>query len=196
MSKPLTNVSFDGSPVQFRLDSPYLLGMDPLGLEMVRELTASLPIGGSENLAILLQRANANFPALSCYQVGDFQPGMYWLDPRDIRKFGDEDDNFDYEGGEEAESDSANLPESFPFVSVDSGSLIFADFVHFARLVDLLTWEKYDLALQGKEVFEEIIEALGGPYFTLIQSGCVPGMEFDGDGSYTIKAGTVRPFRG
>ena len=170
--------------------------MDPLGLDMVRELMASLPIRGRQDLPILLQRANANFPALSCYQVGDFQPGMYSLDPRDIRKFGDEDDDFDYEGGTDEETESADLAESFPFVSVDSGSLIFADFDHLGRLVDLLTWEKYDQALQGKEVFEEIVNSLGGPYFTLIRGGCLPGMEFDGDGSYTIKAGAVRPCRG
>ena len=59
----------------------------------------------------------------------------------------------------------------------------------------LLTWEQYDLGLQDDAVFVNIIAALGGPYFAVIHGGCAPGMEFDGDGTYTIPPGCVRPSR-
>jgi hypothetical protein len=35
MTTALTNVSFDGSPVQFRMDSPLLACFDPLALDML-----------------------------------------------------------------------------------------------------------------------------------------------------------------
>jgi hypothetical protein len=38
MANTLTNVSFDGSPVVFRMDSPFLACFDPVALEMLREL--------------------------------------------------------------------------------------------------------------------------------------------------------------
>jgi hypothetical protein len=92
---------------------------------------------------------------------------------------------------------AANVP-SYPFAAVDSGALIVADFGQLPKLVRLLTWEQYDLSLQaqGDAVVGKIVEALGGPYFAVIQGGCMPGMEFDGDGTYTIPLGRLKRVRG
>jgi hypothetical protein len=189
-----TNVSYDGSPVQLRMDSPLLACFDPLALDMLGEL---LPAGASMDVPALLERANANHPAVACFTLPDFQPGVYTIDPHDIKKFGDEDEEFDY-GEEEAKRESVGNGPSYPFAAVDSGALVFADVGQLPNLVRLLTWEQYDLSLQaqGDAVIAKIVEALGGPYFALIQGGCMPGMEFDGDGTYTIPVGRLKRVRG
>jgi hypothetical protein len=194
MATAPTNVSFDGSPVQLRMDSPVLACFDPLALDMLGEL---LPQGVPADVAGLLERANANHPALACFTIPDFRPGLYTFDPHDIKKFGDEDDEFDY-GDEEAKRGSAGNAPSYPFAAVDSGALVFADVGQLPKLVRLLTWEQYDLSLQaqGDVVIGKIVEALGGPYFALIHGGCMPGMEFDGDGTYTIPVGRLKRVRG
>ena len=87
------NVSYDGSPVQFRMDSPLLACFDPLALDMLGEL---LRVGASMDVPALLERANAHHPAVACFTIPDFQPGLYTLDPHDIKKFGDEEEDFDY----------------------------------------------------------------------------------------------------
>src|SRR6516165_3533497 len=133
-----TNVSFDGSPVQFRMDSPLLVCFDPIALDMLGE---SLQPGTPFDVGGLLERANANHPAVACFTIPDFRPGSYTLNPRDIRKFGDDDEDLDYSEGELEPGDTA--PE-FRFVAVDSGTLIFVDLAHLPKLVTLLTWEQYD----------------------------------------------------
>ena len=192
MTASLTNVSFDGSPVQFRVDSPLIALFDPLALDVIRD---SLPPDGHLDVGPLLERVTVNFPAMSCYTIEDFRPGFYTLDPRDIKKFGDDQDDLDYSEGEHDEGEPGDKAASLPFAAVDSGALIVADVAHLSKLVTLLDWEQYDLGLQDDAVFVNIIEALGGPYFAVIHGGCMPGMEFDGDGTYTIPRGCIRPSR-
>jgi len=194
MSAAVTNVSFDGSPVQFRMDSPLLACFDPLALDMLGEM---LQPGTPLDVVGLLERANANHPALACFTIPDFRPGLYTLDPHDIKKFGDEDEEFDY-GDEEVKRVPPDRESSYPFAAVDSGALVVADVGQLPKLVRLLTWEQYDLSLQdqGDAVFAKIVEALGGPYFAVIHGGCMPRMEFDGDGTYTIPVGRLKRVRG
>ncbi len=189
MVSALTNLSFDGSPVQFRLDSPLLVCFDPLALDIIRD---SLPPDGGLDVGALLERVNVNYPVMGCYSIDEFQPGLYTLDPRDIRKFGDEEQDFDYDQGEQAPIQPPDKATSFPFAAVDSGALIVADVSRLSKLVTLLTWEQYDLGLQDDAVFFNITVALGGACFAVIHGGCMPGMEFAGDGSYTIPRGCVR----
>ncbi|MBI3411603.1 MAG: hypothetical protein HY040_25015 [Planctomycetes bacterium] len=193
MATALTNVSFDGSPVQFRMDSPFLACFDPQALDILRE---SMPQDSPLDVAGLLERLNVNYPAMACYTIPEFRPGLFTLDPHDIKKFGDEEEDFDYNEGDQAEPVPAEKESSFPFAAVDSGALIVADVGHLPRLVKLLTWERYDLGLQDDAVFAKIVEELDGPYFAVINGGIMPGMEFDGDGTYTIPVGCVRPSRG
>jgi hypothetical protein len=188
-----TNVSFDGSPVQILMDSPMLACFDPVTLDMLGDL---LPPGVPVDVPRLLERANANYSALACFTIPDFRPGLYSLDPHDIKKFGDEDDELDY-GDEEVEPASADSGPSYLFAAVDSAALIVADIEQLPRLVRLLTWEQYDLSLrnQGDAVIDNIVQALGGPYFAVIHGGCMPDMpemEFDGDGIYTIPVGHLQ----
>jgi hypothetical protein len=191
MPDALTNVSLDGSPVQFRMDSALLACFDPLALDMLAEL---LPPGAPMDVPRLLETANANQPdALACFTIPDFRPGLYSLDPRDIKKFGDEDDDFDYSEGEEEMGDEA---PRYLFAGVDSGTLIFADFAHLPKLVTLLTWEQYDRSLGDDTVFPDVIGRLGGPYFAVIVSDARLGMRFDGDGVYTVAAECLRRVSG
>ena len=192
MATVLTNVSFDGSPVQFRMDSPLLACFDPLALDLLRDL---LPAGTPLDVDGLLERANVNHSALACFTIPDFRPGLFTLDPHNIKKFGDEEEDFDYSEGDQAEEEPAGKASSFPFAAVDSGALIVADVGHLPQFVNLLTWEQYERGLQDDAVFGKIVEALGGPYFAVINGGIMPGMEFDGDGTYTIPVGCVRPSR-
>jgi hypothetical protein len=189
MAIALTNVSFDGSPVQFRLDSPLVACFDPLALDMIRD---SLPPEGHLDVGTLVERHGA---MMACYTIEEFRPGFYTIDPRDIQKFGDEEQDFDYSEAAQAETQPVDEAKSFPFAMVDSGALVVADVAHLPKLVTLLTWEQYNLGLQDEAVFVNIIEALGGPYFAVIHGRCMPGMEFDGDGTYTIPRGCVRPSR-
>lgn len=79
---------------------------------------------------------------------------------------------------------------------MDSGALIVADLAQLPKLVGLLSWEQYDLGCQNDAVFGKTVEALGGPYFAAIRGGCMSGMEFDGDGTYTIAVGSLKCVRG
>jgi hypothetical protein len=42
------------------------------------------------------------------------RPGLFTLDPRDIKKFGDEEEDFDYSAGEEAVSEPGDKAPAFP----------------------------------------------------------------------------------
>jgi hypothetical protein len=190
MTTALTNVSFDGSPIQFRMDSPLLACFDPLALDMLGKL---LPPGAPADVAGLLERANANYLALACFTIPDFRPGLFTLDPRDIRKFGDDDDDLDYS---EAEQETHDRAPDYLFAAVDSGTLIVADLAALPSLVALLPWEKYDRFLGDDTVIPSIIEGLGGPYFAVIVSDSQLGMQFDGDGIYTIPIDCVKRARG
>jgi hypothetical protein len=188
----MKNISEDGTPVDILLDSPWLVCFDPLALDFIPTVIEELSAIGSIELSVFLDKMNANFSAMSCYLIPDFQEGWYAIDPKDINKFGDEDDDLDYEEGLENEGESIDPATGFPWVGVDSGTLVFADYSYLPRLVKIFTWEKYDLALQDETVFDQIANALGGSHFAIIHGGCMPGMQFDGDGTYSIKANCVR----
>ena len=189
----MKNVSFDGSTVQFHSDSPLLLWFDPGCLDWIRDLLASRPAEAPMDVGALLEQVNGHFPAMSCYQVTDFRPGEYSLDPRDIHKFGNEEDALNYDESQEDEMEATEDASSFPFVGVDSGALILADSAHLSKLVDLLSWDEYNLAMKDDMLFGRISEILGRAYFAVILGSCMPGMEFDGDGTYTMRADAIRP---
>src|ERR1700688_4490718 len=113
-----TNESSDGSPVQFGMDSPLLACFDPVALDILGEI---LGPGSSFDIGVLLERANAKYPAVACITIPDFRPGLFTLDPRDIKKFGDEDDEFDYSDGDQ---ETGDLGPDYLFTAVDSGTLI------------------------------------------------------------------------
>jgi hypothetical protein len=174
------------------MDSPLLACFDPLALDMLREF---LPEGAQFDVVALLERANANYPAVACYTIPDFTPGLFSLDPRDIKKFGDEEEDFDYSEGEQAVSESGDRAPAFPFVALDSGTMIFADVARLAKLITQLTWEEYDRSLGDDAVLPRIVEAIGGPYFAVIVADSRLGMPLDGDGTYTFAPARLRRVR-
>jgi hypothetical protein len=184
------NISLDGTAVQFQMDSPLLVFFDPILLDGLRDL---LPPGKPVDVARVLEHTNADCPAMARHTIPSFRCGRFTLDPRDIKKFGDEDEDLDY--GEEtpmlAEPDIEAL--SFPWAGVDSGALLIVDAAHLAALVNLLSWHQYNSGLEDQTIFGRIADALGGAYFAVVLGACVPDMEFDGDGTYTIPVGSVRP---
>lgn len=203
---PYNNVSFDGTPVEFWLDSPLVFCFDPSCLDLLLKFLT--PGSGKTTIdpGDLLERINGfTADSVSCYAVSDFQPGVYTLHPRDIRKFGDEDDEFDY--GEEPKDDiepadvaedeiePADVATSYPFFSVDSATMMLVDSSRLAQLVELLNWDKFDEGLGDSVVFAEISDAVGGPYFAIIGSASQTGIEFDGDGVYTIRPEAIRAVR-
>lgn len=189
MANTPTNVSSDGMPVQLRVDSPLLACFDPLALDMLGDI---LRRGAPLDIAELLERANANHAAVACITIPDFRPALYAIDPRDIKKFGDEDDESECSEGEQVAGDKAT---DHLWVAVDSGTLIFADVLYLPTLVTLLTWEQYDRSLGDDTIFPAIVERLGGPHFAVVESNSRLGMQFDGDGTYTISAGSVKLVR-
>jgi hypothetical protein len=165
-----------------------------MALNWVRDQIGALPVDDLADVSTVLSLVNANQIIMSCCDIADFRPGMYMLDPRNIRKFGDEDEEFDYDDADPTD-DSDQVAIRYPFVSIDSSALLLVDFAHLPKVVEVLTWEQYDLALQDDALFGRITNALGGPCFAVIMGGCMPGMEFDGDGVYTIRSDAFRPFR-
>ena len=153
------NVSLDGIAVQFRMDSPLLVFFDPMLLDGLRDL---LPPETPVEVAGVLERANAGFPAMACYTIPNFRPGVFTLDPRDIRRFGSDDEDLDY--GEEAQTHAEldNEALSFPWAAVDSGALVLVDATHLADLVNVLSWEQYNLGLDDQTIFGRIADVLGG----------------------------------
>jgi hypothetical protein len=190
MTVAKTNVSYDGSPVQIQMDSPLLACFDPLALDLLGDM---LQPGIPFDIAKMLERANANHPAVACFTIPDFRPGLYQFDPCDIKKFGDEDDGVDYSEGEQ---EAADKPPDYLWVGVDSGTLIFCDVAHVAELVKLLRWEQYDRSLGDDSVLPAIVEQLGGPRFAVVVSDSSLGMDFDGDGTYSVSPGRLRRVSG
>lgn len=165
--------------------------MDPLGLDWVRAQLAALPADQHSDVSTVLSLVNANQIIMSCCEIANFRPGTYTFDPRDIRKFGDDVEDLDY-GEPSPVMESGQDAVTWPFVGVDSSALLLADFARLPEVVEVLTSEQYDLALQDDSVFAEITNAVGGPCFSVIVGGAMPGMEFDGDGVYSISSDAFR----
>lgn len=191
---PQPNISFSGSPVQFRLDSPLVVCFDPSYAEFVYDEMSAMTPDSRANIRTVLWRMNGSLSVMSCCVIADFRPGLFTLDPCHIRKFGADDEDFSFDEEGKDEDDPTIDPTSYQFVGTDSATLIMVDFAHSFDFCRLFRWEKYDQALRGDDnVFANINVALGGPYFALVSAVGMPGMDFDGDGTFTIKAGAIKP---
>jgi hypothetical protein len=187
------NISWgDGSPVQFRADSPDFLLFDPITLDFLRERLAGLTPLSHDDLRNFLVELCKEMGDIGHYQIENFSPGHYQLDLRDIRKFGSEEEDMSDEEWEEwqSEENSEEGPPDIRYVGVDSAAIFIADISHLKQLIQVLTPEEYDRALAEDSVFAEINQSIGGPYYALATPG--PGIEFDGDGTYTIRKGAIQ----
>jgi hypothetical protein len=63
---------------------------------------------------------------------------------------------------------------------------VLADFVHLSALIRQFDWDRYNKGLKNVSVFAQVASDIGGAYFAIIGSAGEAGLEFDGDGTYTI----------
>jgi hypothetical protein len=186
-----SNISWgDGSPVEFMADSPDLLLFDPIALDFLRERLATLPQLSHEALRVSVIALCQEMGDIAHYQIDNFSPGLFQLQVGDIRKFGSEEEEMNDEEWERWQAEE-NEPDPGPprYVGVDSGTILLADISHLRQLTELLTPEEYDRA----SVVRHINKALGGPYYGMIIANANLGFEFDGDGTYTLRTGAVKP---
>lgn len=75
-------------------------------------------------------------------------------------------------------------------VDVDSGTIVLVDLVHLPRVASVLTWERYDLALQAPvgdiSPYTQMLAEPSRPDFALLFAA--EGTAFDGDGAYLLKS--------
>ena len=165
-----SNVSFNGDPVDVELTSPYVVLIDPLALDGLRDRLQRVSQLPPVEQRRLLQELSQPL-RIGLHEVKDFRPGVYRVD---LGHFERADDSPD--------------PRT---VDIDSGTMVLADLVHLARVARVLTWERYDNALQAPPgddtAFAEMRTDVGGSYFALI-SASADG-PFDGDGAFRFRDG-------
>lgn len=173
MGSQVKNTSFDNQPIEIKMDSRYLVLIDPLALDGLSEKLSSNPNPIATNPIELLAQYSEPL-RIGMYEIPDFIPGDYQISSSDLTS---------------AESDD----KSSEIVDIDIGEMIVVDFSHLSDVAKNLAWEQYDLYLQSPvgddTVILSIIEKIGGAYFGIISSD--ENTEFIGDGSYKIRHGTA-----
>jgi hypothetical protein len=168
MSKPASNVSFDGQAVTLQLSCPYIVLIDPLALDGLRDQLQSLEGRTSTDQRALLEALSVPL-RIGVHEVKDFRPGFFRVTLSD----------FEYVKG----------PARDPgIVEIDSGTMVLADLAHLASVARVLTWERYDRALQapaGDDTpFHEMEAEVGGPFFAVLSGSA--DSPFKGDGAFRL----------
>jgi hypothetical protein len=170
------NIAINRTAVEFLLETPYVVLVDPLLIEAllprVTRLLSSPSLPTLPGLVTCLRKAH---PCMSVgvYAVSGFQPGWYQLELTNILR---------------AAADAA----ATDLVDVDSGTIVLADYAHLEAICTHLNWKAYDLALRCRDdqEFFNIEKRIGGPFYA-VASGCSGLGEFEGDGRYRIKPGSL-----
>jgi len=190
----LSNVSWFGpSPVEFLADSPHLVIFDPLALDALKGALTSNILAKAPPDAVLelLEHCHIGY-----YEMNDFRPGFYRLDLHDICKFGSEQDKSDEEWEASGCPDDDFGQNDIRWFGTDSACLLIVAMSHLREFVDLFSWETYERVCQApvgdNTILYGIIKSLGGPFFALIRAPGEP-FDFDGDGTYTLQKGSVKP---
>ena len=109
---------------------------------------------------------------IGVHELANFRPGFYSLSL----------DDFEPAGATDRDARIAD---------VDSGALVVADLAHLARVASVLTWERYDKALQAPQgdyaEFQAVQRDLGRSFFAILHGSV--GRGFEGDGAYRLRAG-------
>jgi hypothetical protein len=174
VSRPARTVSFNGESVELQLTFPYMVLIDPLALDGLRDELQQISGGAPEQQRRALQGLQSPL-RIGLHEITSFRPGLFRVSLDDFEKA----------------SKSAD-PRA---VDVDSGSVVLADLPHLSRLAEVMTWERYDLALQSPvgddTAFLAIQSEVGGPFFALISASA--DAAFDGDGAFRLRDGTPTP---
>ena len=165
------NVSGSREPIQLQMSSPLLALIDPLVLDGISpELQKLSPSEVAANPELV--RALQGPMKVGLHRIEDFVSGAYRIANDDI---------------EAVVSDQGDVGA----FDIDSGTLILVDLSYLARLAQILTWEKYDLALQSPadddSCWLRFIDELGGPFFGILWGDI--DTPFRGDGTYRIRSG-------
>lgn len=166
------NVSFDGRPIEVAVTSPFLVLIDPAVLDGAREALQTLA-GASEAEKAANARILASPMPIAVHRIAEFRPGFYRLSASDL----------------EAVDDDARPDANV--CATDTGAIIVVDVNKLADVARVLTWERYDLALQSPlgddSAFLALVDELGGPFFGLLSSA--EDTPFKGDGCYRLRSG-------
>lgn len=169
----MSNIAFDGTPVEFEAASGYVVLIDPLALD---QLAAEIGALAGHPLEARL-RALAAMP-------GFLQVGVQPIPPGDGHRLELTLDDFEPVG-------EMTGPE---VVDIDSGTMIVADLDALPRLAAVLTWDRYDWMLQaplGDRSREQgLTTEVGGPCFALVSGDT--DRAFGGDGAYRFLPGRPR----
>jgi len=165
------NVSGGRESIQLQISSPLLALIDPLVLDGISpELQKLSPSEVAANPELV--RALQGPMKVGLHRIEDFVSGTYRIANDDI---------------EAVVSDQGDVGA----FDIDSGTLILVDLSYLARLAQILTWEKYDLALQSPadddSCWLRFIDELGGPFFGILWGDI--DTPFRGDGTYRIRSG-------
>lgn len=159
--------SFEDEPAELQLNSSCVVLIDPLALDGLRDELMQIGEAPVEQQRGLLQKLWSAL-RIGLHDVADFRPGLYRVARSDFEKTEDKDKP--------------------GVVEIDSGTVILADLSCLARLAQVLTWERYDEALQApigdNSRLEAIRAEVGGPFFVWISGDA--STPFSGDGAFRL----------
>jgi hypothetical protein len=166
----LKNISFNEQPIEFILNAPYLVLVDPIVLQNVKGYLDSINV--SEQIEITRKLQEHSEFRVGVSEVKEFKSGMYQLAASDLQAC-------DYN------------ESSKSICEVDSAFIMVVGVDKLLAVSKVVTWEKFDAALRSPvgddSIFIEFVNELGGPFFGVIAT--VDGTDFKGDGRYKLREG-------
>jgi hypothetical protein len=170
------NASFDGRPVTLRIESPYLVLIDPMALDGLSSQLAELSAASQSDRLAALHAFGKYGLRIGVHSVGELPPGLYEI-------------------GLDAFEPSTSDQEDTRAFDIDSGTVVVIDLGALSAVAGVFTWDKYDLLLQAPvgdyAILEEMNHAVGGPRFALIAADA--STPFTGDGAFQLRTGTPSP---
>ena len=163
----VANVSFDEQPIELTLTSPFVVLMDPLVLDGLRDRCREMEGKPLDQKEVIL-RSIPGYMRIGVFVIDAFQPGTYKLAASGVEPSDGDGDACD----------------------VDSGAVVIVELDRLPDLARVFTWDRYDLALQSPidddSAWTQLSSDAGGTYWGLLNS--VEGTAFNGDGSYRLSS--------
>ena len=167
------NASFDGRPVRLRIESPYLVLIDPMALDGLSQRLADLGTASHVDQLAALHAFGEYGLRIGVHGVGALAPGTYEI-------------------GLDAFEPSTGDQQDTRAFDVDSGTVVLIDLQALSAVAKVFTWDKYDALLQAAvgdyAIVEEMNRAVGGPRFAIVAADA--DTPFTGDGAFQLRDGT------